>query len=246
MKAFFKSINLLNLGFFIGCIILGLNLAPMLDYKPDISVKPDNSEAENVHEQDVAEKTEQARDVVEYGIIPEKNLFHPERKVVVAAVETPPPPPPPPPPLETPDLVLYGTVISSNLRIAYIEEKNKKRPAQPQPNSQPQVQPEKEQRVFQLGDAISGFTLKEINEDSVVLYRGEEKLEVQVFDPADPKKRTPPPVTMAAPPPIDTQQQQIQKPPPRISPTVTQQQPEQQRQESLMRRRRMLDRRSQR
>jgi len=240
MKAFFKSINLLNLGLLIGCIILALNLAPMLDYKPNIEVKPDSSMVDNGQEQKVAEKTEQARDVVEYGIIPEKNLFHPERKIVVAAKEAAPPPPPPPP-QEVPELVLYGTVISNKLRIAYIEEKNKK-PPQPQPDPQPQGQgqEEKEQRVFQLGDAISGFTLKEINEDNVVLFRGEEKLLVQVFDPADPKKRTPPTVTMTAPTAPVTQQQPIQEPPPRISPAVTQQ-----KQESIMRRRRMLDRRQQ-
>lgn len=239
MKAIFRNINLLNIGLIIGCVVLLLNLKPMLDYKPVIDVKPDSNLAEHKQYQQLKEGALQNRDIVEYGVIAEKNLFHPERKIVVKTAETQPPPPPPPPE-EIPDLILYGTVVSSRLRLAYIEEKNKKRPRPlRQARAKEQEKEGKEQRIFQVGETIGGFTLKEITEDSVILFRDDEKLVVQVFDPSDPKKRTS--STVQKPASSKAERKPIRRPPPRQSPSVTQQ-IERKKKEQILRRRRLLRR----
>ena len=238
MKAIFRNINLLNLGLIIGCIILLLNLRPMVSYKASIDVKPDSKLAEHEQHQQLKEEPSQNRDIVEYGIIPEKNLFHPERKIIVKAAEAQPSAPPPSSE-ETP--ILYGTVVSSKIRLAYLEEKNKKQPPRPLPQAQVNEQGnvEKEQHIFQVGETIGGFTLQEITEDSVILFRGEEKLIVQVFDPSEPKNRIP--IAAATPMSPAAKSQPISKPPPRKTPSVAQQ-IEKKKKEQIMRRRNLLNR----
>ena len=100
----------------------------------------------------------------DYTMISEKNLFHPERKippdnVVAVAVVIPKPP----------ELVLYGTLISDNLSIAYVEDKKA-----------PYSTPGRGKRQTQLkkGDNVSGYVLQDIEPNRIVLVKGEEKLVV--------------------------------------------------------------------
>lgn len=239
MEVIFRNINLLNTGLIVGCIILLLNLEPMLNYKPSIDVEPDSKLAVHEQHQQIEEESPQDKDVVEYGIIAEKNLFHPERKIIVKTAKAEPPSASSPPE-EIPDLVLYGTVVTSKIRLAYLKQKNRKQSSirLPRVKAKRQKKIEKEQSIFQIGETIGGFILKEITEGSVTLFRGEEKMVVQVFDPASPKKRTPQSVAKPAPP--KTRRQPIRKPPPRRDPSVAQQ-IENKKKKQIMRRRRLLE-----
>jgi hypothetical protein len=110
---------------------------------------------------------------LDYMIITEQNLFHPERKIPVEAKEAQP--------LPKPDFVLYGTLLSGDINIAYMEDKKS-------PFSSPGR--EKRQTPLKLGESMSGFTLKEISEDRVIMVRGEEeRLIVYLNDPQKPKQR---------------------------------------------------------
>ena len=96
---------------------------------------------------------------LDYMVITEQNLFHPERKIPVEVKEAQP--------LPKPDFVLYGTLISGDTNIAYMEDKKS-------PHSTPGR--EKRQTTLKQGDSMSGFTLKELSEDRVIMVRGDERL----------------------------------------------------------------------
>lgn len=120
---------------------------------------------------------------LDFMVITEQNLFHPERKIPVEVKEAQP--------LPKPDFVLYGTLISDDTNIAYMEDKKS-------PNSTPGR--EKRQTPVKQGDSISGFTLKELSEDRVIMVRGEERLTVYLIDTQKPKQRgvtAPAPSTVA-------------------------------------------------
>jgi hypothetical protein len=100
-------------------------------------------------------------------IISDENLFHPDRKI--------------PPekkieeakPLPMPDFILYGTLITDNTGIAYLEDLK-------DPRNTPGRG--KRQISLKIGDSLSGFILKEIYTDKVIMIRGEEKATVSISD----------------------------------------------------------------
>jgi hypothetical protein len=110
----------------------------------------------------------------DYFIIAEQNIFHPERKIPVEKKEAAAPP------LPKPDFVLYGTLILDDMKIAYMEDRKA-----------PQNSPTRGKKQIPLrpGQALSGFVLKEIDADKVVMVRGDEKLEVQLNDASKSKTR---------------------------------------------------------
>jgi hypothetical protein len=108
----------------------------------------------------------------DYVMIGEQNLFHPERmipqdkKLEIAAV------------VPKPELVLYGTLISDNLSIAYVEDKKA-------PYSTPGRG--NRQTTLKKGDNVSGYVLQDIEPNRIVLVKGEEKL-VVTLDEKDRKR----------------------------------------------------------
>jgi hypothetical protein len=144
----------------------------------------------------------------DYFLIAEQNIFHPERKIPVEKKDGAAPP------LPMPDFVLYGTLTLNDLRIAYMEDRKA-----------PQNAPSrgKKQMPLRLGEALSGFILKEIDADKVVMVRGDEKLSVYLNDVSKSKTRessAAAPVTQAATPgqqptpaaPSTSPQQKLQRP----------------------------------
>jgi len=109
----------------------------------------------------------------EFISVAEQNLFHPERKIPVEKKAEQP--------LPKPEFVLYGTMIADGLSYAYVEDLKA-------PRSSPGRG--KRQTALKKGDGISGFTLKEIHSDEIVLMRGDEKFVVSIQDPSHPKART--------------------------------------------------------
>jgi len=100
--------------------------------------------------------------LADFAKIPDQNLFHPDRIIPVEKM-----------PIPMPELVLYGTLITDDISVAYVEDKKA-----PPPSTQTQSQ-RKRQISLKKGQSISGFVLKEIDTDRIVLYRGKEKLVVK-------------------------------------------------------------------
>jgi len=101
----------------------------------------------------------------DYVIIGDQNLFHPERKIPVPKVEAPP--------LPKPDFVLYGTMETEEFSVAYMEDK--KAPKTTQGRG-------KRVTTLKLGDSLSGFVLKEVDVDKVVMLRGDETMVVYLTE----------------------------------------------------------------
>jgi len=112
--------------------------------------------------------------IVEYAKIPEGNLFHPERKIPVEKNADQQQP------LLKPEFVLYGILITDDLRLAYMEDLKTHRDSPGRG---------KRQTALKKGDTLSGFTLKEIETDRIVMARGAEKIVVLVNDPSRSKER---------------------------------------------------------
>ena len=105
--------------------------------------------------------------IAEYSKISEENLFHPERKIPVEKKVDQQQQP-----LQQPEFVLYGTLITDNLRLAYVEDLKA-----------PRTSPGrgKRQTALKKGDTLSGYTLKEIDPDQIVMGRGEDTIVVKVL-----------------------------------------------------------------
>jgi hypothetical protein len=163
---FVKNFNLLNI-LLAAVILLMINYA-LLPYTGAVSEYALPSPKKTVVEKAAPSEGLNFPASSSFNIISDDNLFHPERKIPVeqkkAAEQQP---------LPTPDFVLYGTLITDNLRVAYLEDLKAPR------NSPGRG---KRQIVMKTGDMLNGFTLKEINPDKVVMARGEDKITVSVHD----------------------------------------------------------------
>ncbi|MGE5840430.1 MAG: hypothetical protein ACM34H_10880, partial [Deltaproteobacteria bacterium] len=105
-------------------------------------------------------------------IISEQNLFHPERRIPPEKKEAPP--------LPKPEFVLYGTLVTEETQLAFMEDKKA-------PYSTPGRGPR--QTPLKLGQPLSGFVLKEIGTDKVMMARGEETIVVHLSEATRPKTR---------------------------------------------------------
>ncbi len=160
----FKSINLLNLLLVAAVAVLAVYLlSPLLNmrmaYKPPAVAK----QAAALKEENPAPV--QSPPLSDYMVVAEQNIFHPERIIPPEAKDEKA--------LPKPDIFLYGTLLTDNLRLAYIEDKKS-----------PQTTPGrgKRQTVVKQGDVISGFVLKSVETDRIVLTRGEEQMTVYLSD----------------------------------------------------------------
>lgn len=109
----------------------------------------------------------------EYMVVAEQNVFHPERKIPPESKDERDKD------KHKPEIVLYGTLIADGMRLAYLEDRKS-------PQSTPGRG--KRQSVVKQGETVSGFVLKSVEEDRIVLVRGEEQIIASV---SDPDKRTP-------------------------------------------------------
>jgi hypothetical protein len=180
IKRLIRNINMLNVVFLTVALFFAFYIFfPALDITAGFTLPSVKKYA--------AEKEETGMDIripsiTEYAKITEENLFHPERKIPVEKKTDQQQQP-------LPEFVLYGTLITDDLRLAYIEDLKAPR------NSPGRG---KRQAALKKGDALSGFTLKEIEADQIVMVRGEEKIVVIVNNPSRSKERKETGVTTAA------------------------------------------------
>jgi len=178
-KTIIRNINVLNI-LLVSVIIISISysLLPLLDIK----VKYILPAAKKIGEQKEEKAIQtQSPSTVEYTMIAEENLFHPERKIPVEKKEEKP--------LPKPDFVLYGTLITDDISLAYLEDLKA-------PQSTPGRG--KRQTALRKGDTMSGYTLKEVEAEKIVMVRGEDKMIVALNDPSRSKDRKESAVTTAS------------------------------------------------
>ncbi|MDX9820350.1 MAG: hypothetical protein RBT20_00300 [Syntrophales bacterium] len=152
-----KNCSLLNLILLIAVIVLACRIVPPLLHvqsriAPPKGAKPAAEPYKN-------SATDSNPVPVDFRIITEQNLFHPSRKAVEETRNEQP--------LPVPDIVLYGTLIMNDLTAAYVQDRKST-------SSTPGR--ENRQRLLKKGGTISGFVLKEVGEDRIVLVRGGERM----------------------------------------------------------------------
>ena len=161
MKYIFQSMNVMN-GLLTAAvaIVAYFTVIPFLNLNIQMSLP---AVKETVGRS--GEKTElpQNYSPVDYAVISEQNLFHPERKIPLEKKDEKA--------ILRPEVVLYGTLIMDDMSIAFIEDKKA-------PYSTPGR--EKRQIVLKKGDNLNGYILREIEATRIVLVKGEEKIVVML------------------------------------------------------------------
>lgn len=167
-----KNFNLLNLMLLATIFVFaGYILYPMFQVNTRISPLPTKKNIGEAQEHKASE--DKTPSPLEFNVIADNNIFHPERIIPIEKkAETA---------LPKAEFVLYGTLIADDLSIAYMEDIKAPRSTNGRG---------KRQTALKKNSTMSGYTLKEIEADKVVMVRGEEKITVKINDPAHAKKRT--------------------------------------------------------
>lgn len=197
----FKNITLLNVILLVIVVFsLKFKVLPLIDYKPDdFEIDPktyrekDDSNSQSDNKEDKSGLSIDPGELSSYSIVADQNLFHPDRKIVIVAEKKKEEPLPEE--IDKPEFILFGTLIADDVRIAFMEsnESKSKQKRKSQTSKAMKEAKEKEKnkkKRFTVGDTLEGYTLKVINNENVILARGEEKLIVKVYDPSTPKKRS--------------------------------------------------------
>ncbi len=182
-----KSMNTLNLLLAAALLLMaGYVLLPLSRDRGTVrvsapQVKPAAKQAENLQAPE-----EQSIAAVDYIVISDRNLFHPDRVIPIEKKEDKP--------LPKPDFVLYGTLIDGETKLAFMDDLKS-----------PYTTPGrgKRQRVIAQGGNLSGYVLREVHEDRVVMVRGEEKIPV-ILDDTQHKRTVPAETTV----PVAAEKQQ--------------------------------------
>ncbi|MGB9715547.1 MAG: hypothetical protein ACPL1G_03975 [Thermodesulfovibrionales bacterium] len=193
LKVLLRNINLLNIILLvIALLIANYVILPLVNIK----VKLNTITPKNIQETKEEIPSESpAQSPSDYMMIAEHNLFHPQRIIPPEKKEEQP--------LPKPEFVLYGTLISDDISIAYMEDKKS-------PRSTPGRG--KRQTALKIGDSMSGYILKEIDQEHVLMVKGEESLIVKVIDPAMKKDREGSVPTPATQPQVSPPQQKTTMP----------------------------------
>ena len=190
LKGLLRNVNLLNILLIAGGLVFThFTLVPLTETDSRYLPAAVKSKGE---EKKVEEATPpQTLSPNDYSVIGDQNLFHPDRKIPPEKKEIPP--------LPMPEFILFGTLVTPDLSLAYLEDKKA-------PVSTPGRGTR--QTALKKGETLSGFTLKEIMADKVVMARGDDILTVLLTDPKAPKSRegagtagTAKPPTVGAPAP---------------------------------------------
>ncbi|MEE9910352.1 MAG: hypothetical protein K4571_01405 [Deltaproteobacteria bacterium] len=107
---------------------------------------------------------------LDFLVVAEKNLFHPDRRMTADKKEEQA--------LVRPEILFYGAIITSDKRIAYIEDRKN-------PYSTPGRG--KRQTPLAEGAMIGGYKLMEVDPETIVLVRGDDRMVVHLRDQKDRK-----------------------------------------------------------
>jgi hypothetical protein len=98
----------------------------------------------------------------DYAVISNQNPFHPERRIPQERKAVP-----------RPELFLYGTIISGDMTIAFLEDRKS-----PYTTTGRGKRP----RMVRKGESVSGYVLQEVRADQVALVRGDDRIVVVLSD----------------------------------------------------------------
>lgn len=181
-RFFLQSLNLLNLLMTaIAIAVFHYFLNPLLTTPIAVKV-PAPSDASSGMPARTDEATKPS--TADYALIGEQNLFHPNRLIPEGKKM------PTPATLPRPELALHGTMIAGELKVAYLEDK-KAAPKTPGRNA-PSI-------VVREGDHVSGYILKQITENMIVLANGEEQMSLYLDELKDRKGEITGPTKAPAP-----------------------------------------------
>jgi uncharacterized membrane protein len=161
MKTLFQSMNVLN-----GLLVAAVATAAYFTVIPflNLDIKTSLPAAkETVAQSGEKPVLPQNYSPVDYAVVSEQNLFHPERKI--------PPEKKDEKAIPRPEIVLYGTLVMDDMSIAFIEDKKA-------PYSTPGRG--KRQIALKKGDSLSGYILREVEANRIVLVKGEDKIVVML------------------------------------------------------------------
>jgi hypothetical protein len=170
MQSLMKQINLLNCILLIGILAFGIFVLRPLITK---EVKVPLSAATSKTTEQKKETVDQAINppLQEYAVVAEKNLFHPDRIIPAKKEDIA---------IPRPEFALYGTLITDTVRIAYISD-----------TKVPRTTPGRGQRQtgLKIGETMSGYTLREVFHDRVVMVHGDDRIEIKIIGHDSKKKR---------------------------------------------------------
>lgn len=163
MKYLFQSMNVLN-GLLAAAVatVAYFTVLPFLNLDIQMSLP---AAKESVEQSGEKAALPQNYSPADYAVVSEQNLFHPERKI--------PPENKGDKTIPRPEVVLYGTLITDDTSIAFIEDMKS-------PYSTPGRG--KRQRALRKGDNVSGYILREIEASRIVLVKGEDTIVVMLND----------------------------------------------------------------
>ncbi|MDD4091623.1 MAG: hypothetical protein PHQ63_03605 [Smithellaceae bacterium] len=132
-------------------------------------IDPPQSGGVQTAKQETVVVAENMPTALDYIIVTEKNLFHSERRAPSENAATQ---------ISRPEIIFYGAVITGETRIAYIEDVRN-----------PYATPGRGKRQTPVvqGAMIGGYKLTEVNPESLVLVRGDDKMVVNLRDQKDRK-----------------------------------------------------------
>jgi hypothetical protein len=171
LRALARNINLLNL-FLLTATLVFAGYALSQIFNTNIKYTPLKTKKSVAEAKEQIDTQLPIPSPLEYTLIAEQNLFHPERKIPAGGRDEKL--------LPKPEFILYGTLITDEYSIAYMEDRKS-----------PRITPGKGKRQIPLrkGGIISGFTLKEIEVDRVIMIKGDETIVVYINDPLKRKMR---------------------------------------------------------
>jgi len=185
LRPFLRNINLLNILLLAIVVVFALRVFMPALYQDIRYLLPHAKKNTGPEKEPLLQQNMPS--LSDYMVISEENPFHPERKIPVEKkVEQP---------LPKPEFVLYGTLITDDLKMAYIEDL--KAPRSTSGRGKRQV-------ALKQGDSLSGFSLKEIEAGKVVMVRGDDRIIVPIIDPAHARE--------GQETTVQAEQQQVQKP----------------------------------
>jgi type II secretory pathway component PulC len=164
LRYLYRSINLLNILLLLMIVsVIVFAVSPLFRMKVKYTLPV--GKAKVADQSAPSKETVQTTSPADYVIVSENNLFHPDRMI--------PPEKKDEKLLPRPELVLFGTVVSDGVSVAYIEDKKS-----------PRTSPGrgKRQSVVRKGDVLGGFVLKDIETDRIILSRGEETMVVRLTE----------------------------------------------------------------
>ena len=194
----FRSLTVLNLAL-VAMILFTAGLVLFLAFVSDPGITASES-AKAVKVPGIAEPAQaKGPEMKDYAVVSEQNLFHPERRIPADSRDEA---------LQKPDVILYGTLITDSVKVAYLEDRKS-------PYSTPGRGPR--QMTLTQGDKLSGYTLQEVQETQITLVKGSDRIVVRLESPdkrksgqasakpatgrPSPDRPPPPPSVMPAAPP---------------------------------------------